>query len=177
MQVGRQLTEATLWLGASREAGPGAPAARSATLLPEGTHVRGTPTPPAGDVRALGDWLAVPEPALVRARLVDVVAAELGLGRLARHRALFTTDHPTSSPWFRCEQVEAVVAARPRSVRDALRGIASAPVEVVTHGMSVDLGGWWRGMGSPPRGPHGLAVHLVRLDDTSRAVVTRRGRG
>lgn len=177
VQVDRQLVEATLWLGATRDTGPGEPHAASATLLPEGVHVRGTPAPPGGSVEevTVGAWLAEPAPALVRARLVDDVAAELGLARLARRRALFVGSQPLDSPWFRCERVEAVVPARPARVRDALQGLDELPLELLVHGMSVDVRAWWRGLGSPPRGPQGRAVHLVRLDDTSLAVLTRRG--
>lgn len=174
VQVGRQLAEATLWLGGARDTGPGERAAASATLLPGGLHHRGTPTGPERPVVEVGAWLAEPAPALVRARLVDGVAAELGLSRLARTRALFTGPVRGDSPWFRMERVEAVVPPRPSRVRDALRGLDEQPVELLTHGMSVDVGAWWRSMGSPPRGPHGRAVHLVRLDRTSVAIVTRR---
>lgn len=177
VQVGRQLVEATLWLGAARETGPGERAPASATLLPEGLHLRGTPAAPDGPIVDVGAWLAEPAPALVRARLVDSVAQQLGLARLARHRALFTADTDVDSPWFRTERVEAVVAARPGKVRDALAGLEQRPLEIVTHGLSVDLRAWWRGLGSPPRGPQGRAIHLARFDDRSLALITRRDAG
>lgn len=173
VQVGGQLVEATLWLGATRDTGPGERAEASATLLPTGEHVRGAPSPP-GEVVELDAWLAEPAPALVRARLVDEVATDLGLGRVGRRRALFTGPGPVASPWFRCEAIEAVVAARPGRVRDVLRGLDERPIELVVHGLDADLRSWWRGLGHPPRGPQGRAVHLVRLDDRGVAVVTRR---
>lgn len=174
VQVGRQLAEAALWLGNARDTGPGPRAEASATLLPEGVHHRGTPTGPERPVVDVGAWLAEPAPALVRARLADGLAAELGLARLARTRALFTGSAATGSPWFRMEAVEAVVPARASRVRDALAGLDPQPVELVTHGMGVDARTWWRGMGSPARGPRGRAVHLARLDRTSVAILTRR---
>ncbi len=174
VQVGSQLGEATLWLGAARDTGPGERAATSATLLPEGVHRRGHPTGPDRPVVEVGAWLAVPVPALVRARLADTVAAELGLDRLARTRALFTGAGPVASPWFRMERVETVVAPRAARVRDALAGLEVRPVELVTHGMRVDVQAWWRALGSPPRGPDARVVHLARLDRSSAAVITRR---
>lgn len=174
VQVGRQLAEATLWLGDARDTGPGERAAASATLLPGGEHHRGTPTGPERPVVEVGAWLVEPAPALVRARLADGLAAEVGLSRLARARALFTGPAPIDSPWFRAERVEAVVAPRPSHVRDALRGLDEQPLELLTHGMTVDVGAWWRRMGSPSRGPRGRAVHLARLDRTSVAIITRR---
>jgi hypothetical protein len=177
VQVGRQLVEATLWLGALRDTGPGPGAPASATLLPEGVHVRGTPSAPEGPGTPVGDWLAEPAPALVRARLVDTVAAEHGLARVANRRALFTGPLRVDSPWFRLERVEAVVGARPARVRDALDGLEPQPLEILTHGLSVDLRAWWRALGDPDRGPQGRAVHLVRLDRGSIAVLTRRDTG
>ena len=176
VQVGRRLVEATLWMGAATDTAPGPRATASATLLPGGEHVRGEPTAPLPTTTPLevGAWLAEPAPALVRARLVDRVARELGFGRVARRRALFTGSEPTSSPWFRLERVEAVVAARPRRVRDVLAGLDPLPVELLVHGLDADLRGWWRGLGHPERGPHGRAVHLIRLDGRGVAVVTRR---
>lgn len=174
VQVGRRLVEATLWLGATRDTGPGERAEASATLLPDGLHLRGIPSAPSGRVAPIGAWLVEPAPALVRARLVDEVAEDLGLTRLARHRALFTSSHPPTSPWFHGEAVEAVVTPRPGRVRDALRALDDQPIELVTHGVQVDPDAWWRGLGSPARGPRGRAVHVARLDDATVAVVTRR---
>lgn len=174
VQVDRQLVEATLWLGEMRDRAPGEWASASATLLPDGIHVRGTPSSPDGPVVDVGPWLAEPAPALVRARLADALAAEEGLTRIARHRALFTSDHQVASPWFRQEAVEAVVTARPGHVRDALGGLDEQPLEIVTHGMSVDLSAWWRALGTPRRGPQGRAIHLARLDRGSVAILTRR---
>lgn len=176
VQVGRQLVEATVWLGAARDTGPGERVGASATLLPSGDHVRGEPAAPEGPVAEIevGAWLAEPAPALVRARLVDAVAAEHGLERVARRRALFTGPDEAPGPWFRSERVEAVVPARPARVRDALAGLDPLPLELVVHGLEADLRAWWRGLGQPDRGPQGRAVHLVRLDDRGVAVVTRR---
>lgn len=182
VQVDRQLVEATLWLGGLREHAPEptdawaprGPAATSATLLPAGHHLRGTPTGPLGPVTDVGEWLVEPAPALVRARLADGLAARLGLTRIARGRALFTGPSPVDSPWFRVEAVEAVVAARPAAVRDALRTLEPRPLELLAHGMDVDPAGWWRQLDHPRRGPDGRAIHLARLDDRHVAVLTRR---
>lgn len=178
VQVGRQLVEATLWLGEVRDHGPGERAQASATLLPAGVHRRGTPTGPRVPVTGVAAWLVVPEPALVRARLADRLAEELELTRVARRRALFTSQTtPPASPWLRSEPVEAVTAARPARVRDVLDGIDALPLELLTHGLAADLPGWWRALGPHPRGPGGRAIHLVRTDDAAVAVVTRRHGG
>jgi hypothetical protein len=164
IQVGPSLREGVLWLGALRAATTlaaetsagnrvgGSASITSATLLPSGLHRAGAPRPPTGAIRPPEAWLLVPAPALVRARLADEVADELGAARLARGRALYTSASDPGSPWFTAEPIEAVVPARPAAVRDALRALEGLPVEIVLHGFDAVVDRWWRDMGRPPRG-------------------------
>jgi hypothetical protein len=43
-------------------------------------------------------------------------------------------------------------------------------VELVLHGVQVDVRRWLREAGSPPTGPDDLRVHLVRRDTDTVAV-------
>lgn len=173
VQLGRRLVEAVRWTGALRHDG----ARASATLLPEGLHLRGdgvsgAPLP----VRPIGRLLLEPAPALVRARLHDRLGEGLGpdVGRVATRSALLTADTAPSSPWLRRREVLAVLAARPRAVRTHLARFAETePVELALHGLTADLEAWWRDLGRPPRGPEGLRIDLVRLDRGARAVLSR----
>lgn len=165
------LVEAVLRTGDARESG----ARATAVLLPSGR----TWTRPTGErervaVRDVGAWLVDPSPALVRARLHDELARSLGAGRLARRRALLTTDaEPPHDDWYRAERVVAVLGARPKELRAHRRATGEErPVEVVLHGADVDVRRWLRGAGAPPTGPHGQRVHVVRRDDDTVVVVT-----
>lgn len=175
VQVGDRLVEAVAWLRDARR--PSASA--SATLLPGGhTLSRTGPRPPRRPVGEVGDHLVTVEPAAVRARLHDDLAASFEGRRLAVGRALFTTDEaPPSSPWWRSRPVVAVLPARAKVLRSWLRRADARPVEVALHGVEGDPVRWWRELGRPPRGPRGWRVELVRRDLGAVAVVTDAGAG
>jgi hypothetical protein len=163
----------------------------TATLLPDirlgGTELVtpiATATRAAGQraaplaVGPLGSQLVEAVPAAVRARLHDhLVAALAGEGhavrRVARRRALLTSDGTLpASPWYRARPIVTVLPARPKAVRAWLRTADPGPVELVLHGVDVDVDTWWRGLGRPPRGPQGVRIELVRRDDDTIAIVT-----
>lgn len=169
VQLGRQLLEASIWRGALRHEG----AVARATLLDTGASVSraGPPVePPLGDV---GELLLEPAPAAVRARVHGQLAAAVGARRLATRRALLTAEHRPAGPWFQVWLVEAVLALRVKPIRRWLREHDDEPVEIATHGVDADPDQWWRRLGRPPRGPRGRRLHLVRLDDGARCIVTR----
>lgn len=170
IQAGSELVEGTVWLGALRQDG----ARASATLLPGGHHLhRETALEPL-PVASPGRWLLEPAPAAVRARLHDRLGAELGAWRLARSRALLTVDRqPPASPWWRAYEVEDVVPARPRTVRQWLRHREDLPLEIATAGIDADPQRWWRQLGRPRRGPGGRRLLLARLDTHAVALLLR----
>lgn len=176
VQVGNDLVEAVSWLGDLRTAG----VASSATLLgPDGdVRVRLLREGPPHElpVQPFGRWLVEAAPAVVRARLHGRVGASLGAWRVADRRALLSTDRPPEpSPLYRSWQVEAVLPVRPRDLRRWLREAEDLPLEIATHGMDSDPQELWTRLGSPPRGPSGRRLHLVRLDRGAAAVMTRAG--
>ena len=170
LQHGADLLEAVVCTGCAR-----APGARAtAVLLDRGVSRTRTVDPERLPVDEVGEVLLLPAPALVRARLHDEVGAELGARRLAQHRALLTTDEVPTSPWVEAEVVEAVLPVRPAALRAHLRDHPGRRVEVLLHGVQVDVRTWLREAGRPPTGPDDLRVHLVRRDDDAIAVLSRR---
>jgi hypothetical protein len=146
---------------------------------PDGSPADGLPAQaealPVGEV---GSWLIEVAPAAVRARRHDELGRAIGARRLARTRALLTSDGPVPpSPWYRARRVLEVLPARPKEVRRWLASPAAVDhldggVEVVLHGVDADVDELLRGFGRPRTGPHGLRVELVRLDRGSVAVLT-----
>lgn len=176
VQVGHDLVEAVVWLGDLRTAG----VAASATLLGPHGQVRARLAregPPRDlPVQPFGRWLLEVAPAVVRARLHDRVGNTLDAWRVAERRALLSADRrPEPSPLYRAWQVEAVLPIRPRELRAWLRHAEELPLEIATHGMDIDPQELWTQLGSPPRGPSGRRLHLVRLDTGAAAVATRAG--
>ncbi len=170
IQVGTELIEAILWVGELRGQGVRA----TATILPDGVSRRRT----AGTVRLavgpVGAWLVEVAPAAVRARIHAALGAEIDARRIARRRALLTTDTPPpTSPWWRAWRVEAVLPPRPRHLRAWLADREDLPLEVAAHGVDADPVALLRALGGPPRGPQGRRIHLVRLDEGARAIVCR----
>jgi precorrin-6B methylase 2 len=177
--VDGQLVEAVAWRGALAVPGRAATATllqRSAAAGDTAGHVsiareRGPRVVlPVGPV---GSHLVEVAAPAVRARLHDQLGASIGARRLARQRALLTCDEPPpASPWYVARPVLATLPARPRAVRAWLRAREVPAVELVVQGLDADVAAWWRGLGRPPRGPHGWRVVLIRLDEGAVAVVT-----
>lgn len=173
VQRGRDLVESVLWTGGLAQ--PGAVA--TATLLDDdGSHLvsahrQGPPRQlPVGPVGAV---LLDLVPAAVRARLHGELAATLGARRLAERRALLTVDEPPpASPWWRARHVVDVLPARGAALRRRLRHDDVPEVEWVRHGLEVDLRALQREAGSPPTGPNGWRVELVRTDEGALAILT-----
>lgn len=155
----------------------------SATLLPAGHHLAAEAVHADRlrlTVGPVGDHLVEMAPAAIRARRHDELGAAIGARRLARTRALLTTDEPPPpSPWYRSRAVVAVLPGRARDVKRWLEDRAggshgpSSAVEVVLHGVAGDPTDIWRELGRPPRGPQGLRLEFIRRDEDTITVVTR----
>lgn len=173
VQVGRDLVEAVVWGG--QLARPGVLA--TATLLPGAVTRERTEAVQELPVGPIGPYVLEVVPAAVRARLHDEIGAEIGARRLATRRALLTCDsRPAPSPWWVSWEVDEVLPARPRAVRDWLRGAPELPVELASTGADLDLDRFWRDIGSPRRGPGGRRLLAVRTD-TGTVVVALRSVG
>lgn len=170
LQHDGQLLEAVLCTGAARTRGVQATAVLLGAGVERTRRVGEREVLPTGPI---GACLVDPVPALVRARLHDELGREVEAHRIATRLALLTCPElPPASPWYRREQVEAVLPARPGALREHLRGHGERRIEVVLHGIHLDVRQWLREAGSPPTGPHDLRVHLVRADDGAVAVLT-----
>ena len=134
---------------------------------------RSGPRGPLLPVGGVGSHLVEVASAAVRARIHDEIGAEIEARRLARQRALLTTDTaPPGSPWYRARPVLEVLAARPGPIKRWLAAGDRGPIELVLHGVRADPLAWWRDLGRPPRGPGGVRLELIRRDDDAIAVIT-----
>ena len=98
--VNGDLKEAVLWCGFER-------VPMMATLLIEG-EVLHWPAPdvmPQVEIAAPRGWLVEPDPALLRAGLVEAVADTFAGAMLDETIAYFTTDTRPASPWVRSWRV------------------------------------------------------------------------
>lgn len=167
-----RLVEATLWLGDLRRSRVDATAV---TIHGDRVHEQHRTGPPAVlPVRPPEGILLEPSPAAVRARLHTDLGQPVGAWRVAERRALLCVGaDPGPSPWWTRWLIEAVLPPRPRKVRAWLRTAEPLPLSISAHGLPGDVERWFAQLGSPPRGPQGRRLHLVRTDDGAVAIAAR----
>ena len=121
--------EATAWFGDLKAA------KRRATTLPSGA----TFTDREGDDRPrfskLGAWIHEPDPALIRAGLVDRFASTLGLSRFASGIDLLTSAEPIASPWLSSFEVLEVLSHDLKVLQRALTAFGFGSLEIKTRGV------------------------------------------
>jgi hypothetical protein len=137
----RDLKEAVLWspalaVASSRAtiltaAAPGRPVSAD-ILLPH----PGDPVP----LRAPGEYLLDPNPAVTRAGLVEELARRLGAWKLDPRIAFLTADAPLRSPFGRLLRVDASLPWNLKQLRQLLRQRRVGAVEVRKRGSAVDVG-------------------------------------
>jgi SAM-dependent methyltransferase len=115
ISVNGELREGALWYGALRSS-----AGRRATLLPGG-HTLTDEMGGEAAVTPVKDYLCEPDAAVIRAHLVQPLAAQLGASKIDDNIAYLTSERPTTSPFVRCYQVEEVLPFQLKRLRAHLR--------------------------------------------------------
>lgn len=164
---GGDLVELSLWSG---EWTPG----RSAVLLPAGTTLADSPVAaPAAFARpGPGAVLYEPDPAVIRAGLVDVLAAGLGAARLQPRLAYLVgaDHHPT--PFATGFEVLEVLDAGEKSLRAWVRREGIGTLEIKKRGVDVDPAVLRRRL--KPSGSQSATLVLTPTAHGVRALVVRR---
>lgn len=131
VSLGGECKEATVWFGAARSC------TRRATCLPAGA----TWTEADGAARAAAvagrprAFVYDPDPALVRAGLLDGFAASHGLARLTEGVDWLTGETLCVSPFVRAFRVIAAGPADDRRLREELRALRAGTLDVRTRGV------------------------------------------
>lgn len=134
ISVHGECKEATVWFG--RLAGE---KAWRATALPAGETLAGDPMEAVADIRPLGRYLYDPDPAIVRAGLVDLLAERLGLARLDAAEEYLTGDDLVASAFVRAFAVEAELSNNPKDYRNHLRHSAIGQLEIKCRHIPVEV--------------------------------------
>lgn len=159
-----RLVQAVLWTGRL------ARAERSATRLPEGVTISGSPRPP--EVSEYGRYLFAVDAAVERAGLTGLLAEQLGVASIHPELGLLTADEPIDSPWLVAFEVIQRMPWHQRKVREWLAAHDGGVVEVKTRGGAVDANAvqrQLRGDGSTP-----FTVFVLRMGRQVVTFVTRR---
>lgn len=127
ISLGGECKEATVWFGSL------ASARRRATCLPSGatwTDADGIAGPV---VKAVSAWVFDPDPALVRAGLLDGFADAHGLARLADGIDLLTGPTLVDSPWLSAFEVRDVIPLDLKRLRRLVAELGLGPLEIKTR--------------------------------------------
>ena len=151
-----ELKEAALWYGPLRTA------ARRATLLPGGDTLAtdGEP-PPAVPAGPPGRVLYEPDPAVIRAHLVEHLAARLGATKLDPDIAYLTADAATPTPFARAFAVVEALPFGLKRLSARLRALDGGIVTVKKRGSPLDTDALARRLRGA--GPRPLTVVLTHV--------------
>ena len=167
ISVHGECKEATIWFG-----GLAGEKAWRATALPSGETLAGDPMEAVADIRPLGRYLFDPDPAIVRAGLVDLLAEKLGLARLDDAEEYLTGDHLVTSAFVRAFEVEAELSNNPKEYRNHLRHSAIGQLEIKCRHIPVDVDRLRKQIELTGDQP-GVLI-FARLMGKARAVIARR---
>jgi hypothetical protein len=159
--------EATVWFGdlAGREP-------FRATALPSGETIAGHPLDAVAAVAPLGRYLYDPDPAVVRAGLIDVVAERLGLNRLDGAEEYLTADNLVPSPFLHPFEVLAELPNNEHALRAWLRASDFGQLEIKCRHIRIQAESLRRRLPLPGSQP-GVVI-FARIDGKSRTICARR---
>lgn len=126
--------EATVWFGELAGSQP-----FRATTLPSGETIAAHPLSARADVAPPRAFVFDPDPAIVRAGLLDVLAEHLAVARLDDAEEYLTGDQPLRSPWTQTFRVLDVVPNNEREVRAACRRFEFGLVELKCRHLPIDV--------------------------------------
>jgi hypothetical protein len=159
--------EAVVWFGRLAGEQPW-----RATLLPSGLTIAGDPLRARAELLALGSYLYDPDPAVVRSGLLDVVACELGLGRLDEEEEYLTTQTLVRSEFVTPFVVLDELPNNEKQIRGYFRARQFGQVEIKCRHLPIDPNKMRRRL--PLTGTDAVTLIFARIGGRSRAVVCQR---
>jgi hypothetical protein len=159
--------EATIWFGELRGESPW-----RASVLPAGATLAGRPLEAPTDVRPMGRFLYDPDPSVVRAGLVDVLAREAGLWRLDPAEEYLASDHLVASPFCTPFEVLAALPNNAKAIRDAVRSQQWGQVEIKCRHVPTNADALRRTL--PLSGKGAGVLFVARLDGRTKILLAQR---
>lgn len=161
--------EATVWFGDLA----GTDAWR-ATVLPANETLSGDPLAFIAEVVKPQAFIYDPDPAIVRAGLVDVLAEKLGLGRLDDKEEYLTGDALVLSPFVQAFEFLAELPNKPGELRAHFKASDVGQLEIKCRHIPIDADAVRRKLTLPGDQPGVLII--ARVAGRSRALVCRRAK-
>lgn len=159
--------EATVWFG--ELAGP---QPFRATVLPSGETIAGHPLDAVAPVTPLGRYVYDPDPAVVRAGLLDVVAQKIELTRIDEAEEYLTSDTLVNSAFVQAFEVLAELPHNENELRSWLRKSDFGQVEIKCRHIPVQAETLRRRLPLPGNQPG--VVLVAKIAGKSRTICARR---
>ncbi len=159
--------EATVWFGELAGTQP-----FRATALPSGETIAGHPLDAVALMVPLGRYVYDPDPAVVRAGLIDVVAQRFGLSRLDGAEEYLTSDNLVQSAFVHPFEVLAELPNNENDLRAWLRTSDFGQIEIKCRHIPVQAESLRRRLPLPGNQP-GVVI-IARIDGKSRTICARR---
>lgn len=144
--------EAVLWFGDLATT-----ARRRATLLPSEDTLAWEPCAPA-PVGPPAAYLYEPDPAVIRAHLIDQVARRIGAHKLDAEIAYLTADHLATTPFARAYPIWEAHPFHLKRLNARLRALGIGAVTVKKRGSAVDPDEFRARLQTTPGGPSAVVV-------------------
>jgi len=159
--------EATVWFG--RLAGD---ISHRATVLPTGETLAGNPLDAYAPVELLSQFLYDPDPAVVRAGLIDLLAEQRGFFRLDNGEEYLTSNDLIETPFVRAFEVLAELPNNDRTIRRWFREADIGQVEIKCRHVPIDVEAIRRKL--PLTGSQAAVLIYAKIGGKTRAVTCRR---
>jgi len=154
VSLGGEVKEAVLWFGDL------ARGKRTATVLPAGVSLSFMPTPPI-NVRPPRGFLYEPDGAVIRAHLVEQLAADLSATKIDAEIAFLSSDNQVETPFARSYRVDEVMPFNLKRLRQWLREHGIGHVIVKKRGSPIDPQALEHQL--RPQGPHAAVLVLTHV--------------
>ncbi len=170
VSVDGQLVETGLWFGPLARPN----ALRSALVIRgERAHELAAPADTLdAEVRPLGTYLYEPDGAVIRARLIGMLARQLGAGMLSPGIAYLTAHRLAPTPFAQAFRVVAELPVREKELRKALAERGIGTLEIKKRGADVDPAALRTRL--KLRGPNRGTLILTRADGAHVAILAER---
>lgn len=159
--------EATVWFGSLRTGEP-----MRATRLPEGITLAGDPWADQAETSDVRSFVFDPDPAIVRAGLVDRLAVQTGLARLDSAEEYLTGAANVDSPFAAAFEVLETLPNNERKVREAVRRQNWHEVEIKCRHLKINADQVRRKLTLDGSGK-GVLIY-ARVDGKASVIVARR---
>lgn len=136
VSVDGQVVETGLWFGAVAR-----PALRRSALVisaESSAELSAEADTPDAEVRPIGSYLYEPDGAVIRARLIGKLAAQLSAGMLSENIAYLTSDTLTATPFASAFRVLEELPVHEKQLRRALAERQIGTLEIKKRGADVD---------------------------------------